>query len=407
MASWRRTMWLLMGCNAAISLIYSMMSPLLPLFLGEVGVGSSVQFWAGLSAAATGFTAAIGSPFWGALADKVGKKPLLLRSAFGLVAVLTGFALSRSLTQFLFFRFLQGILIGFQPAAMALAVDQAPRDRRAWMVALFQTWNTAGGIAGPLLGTGMAAAAGAIRPAFWLLTAMAGGISLVVLLGVREERRPPAPTAVGDPAVPGSALALLRQYPALAPLLLVIVVISLVSASQEPVLPLFIPTLAAEGSGLGSVGLAFSAAGAATALAAPWMGRQADRLGSWPVLKHCLAASAAACILEGLAHRPWQLIIGRFLFGLAVGGLTPVATAAISAVIPPDGQGRAFGLSYASTFVGGVLGPLVGGGIGAWLGERWALFVAGLVAAAAWGWLVTALRTEGPTSSIKQVGGNP
>jgi MFS family permease len=375
MTRFYRTLWLLLACHAAVSLIYSMMAPLLPLYLGELGVGrqSDLQFWSGVSAAAVGVTAALGAPLWGALADRVGKKPLLLRSAFGLVAVLAGFALSRSLGEFIALRFLQGVLIGFQPAAMALMAEQAPADRVGWVVGLFQTGGVAGGVVGPVLGTSLAGLLGAVRPTFWVLTGLAAGISLVVLVFVREERAARA-RAVGAVAARRGPL---RGNPVLVVLLAVIAITTLATGLVDPILPLYLPSLrVAPGGTLFLTGLLYTAPGIATVISAPVLGRLADRQGHRSVLTFCLGGAGLACGLQALAASGWQLVGARFLLGLCLGGLVPVATAGISHALSSAEQGRGFGLSYSANFLGSVLGPLGGGVIASLAGPRWTFVAA-------------------------------
>lgn len=363
--AWGRTFWLLLACQAGISLIYGMLSPILSLYLRELGLEGSdrIQFWAGLSGAATGVTATLGGPFWGLLADRFGKRPLLLRSAVGLVFVLVGFALSRSVAQFVWFRFLQGVLIGFQPAALALVVDRAPREQTAWVVGLFQTAGVAGSVIGPALGTSLARAFGAIRPTFWVLAAIASAISIAVLIQVRDV--PSAREGSAEPISLGAVLAPLREQSGLLGLLAVITISGFGQSALDALLPLYIPTLDLGGrESLFFTGVVFSAAGVATVIAAGGWGRAANVLGHRRILALCLGAGAVFFALQGVVQTAWQLTVVRFLLGLCMGGLLPVASAAISAALPASRQGRGFGLSYSASFLGSVLGPFTGGVVG-------------------------------------------
>ncbi len=73
---------------------FSMLTPIMPLFLPVLGVksASAVALWAGILAGITSFVAAFASPLWGRLADRHGRKLMLLRSslAVGLFAGLMG-----------------------------------------------------------------------------------------------------------------------------------------------------------------------------------------------------------------------------------------------------------------------------------------------------------------------------
>jgi MFS family permease len=73
-----------------------MLSPIMPLFLPVLGVSSAgaVALWAGILAGTTSLVAAFASPLWGRLADRHGRKLMLLRSsiAVGVFAALMGAA---------------------------------------------------------------------------------------------------------------------------------------------------------------------------------------------------------------------------------------------------------------------------------------------------------------------------
>src|SRR5437879_13885595 len=63
-------------------LAFGFVLPFLPLYLKEIGVTpeSAVVFWSGALVTSTGVSLAIFSPLWGALADRRGRKLMVLRS---------------------------------------------------------------------------------------------------------------------------------------------------------------------------------------------------------------------------------------------------------------------------------------------------------------------------------------
>ena len=93
-AQWQRTLWSMVGIQFVMTAAFSMLSPIMPLFLPVLGVGSAsaVALWAGILAGTTSFVAAFASPLWGRLADRHGRKLMLLRSsiAVGVFAGLMG-----------------------------------------------------------------------------------------------------------------------------------------------------------------------------------------------------------------------------------------------------------------------------------------------------------------------------
>lgn len=53
----------------------------------ELGVSNHLEIWSGVSFGITFLASALISPYWGSLADKYGRKPMLIRSGFSLAAL--------------------------------------------------------------------------------------------------------------------------------------------------------------------------------------------------------------------------------------------------------------------------------------------------------------------------------
>lgn len=129
--NWKRNLivaWL--GCfltGAAFSLVM----PFLPLYVEQLGVTghSALNMWSGIVFSITFLFSAIASPFWGGLADRKGRKLMLLRSALGMGIVMVLMGLAQNIWQFLILRALLGLLGGFVPNANALIATQVPRNK--------------------------------------------------------------------------------------------------------------------------------------------------------------------------------------------------------------------------------------------------------------------------------------
>ncbi|WP_163312629.1 MFS transporter, partial [Klebsiella aerogenes] len=88
---------------------------------------------------------AIAAPFWGALADRRGRKLMLLRSALGMAIVMVLMGMAQTVWQFLALRAVLGLLGGFIPNANALIATQVPRNRSGWALGTLST----GGVGRP------------------------------------------------------------------------------------------------------------------------------------------------------------------------------------------------------------------------------------------------------------------
>ena len=57
----------------------SLVVPFMPIFVEQLGIeGDQVAFYAGLAISVSAVSAALVSPIWGILADKYGRKPMMI-----------------------------------------------------------------------------------------------------------------------------------------------------------------------------------------------------------------------------------------------------------------------------------------------------------------------------------------
>ncbi len=149
--NWQRTLWAMVGIQFVMTLSFTILSPILPLFLPELGVSqpSRIDLWAGILNGTTSFVAAFASPLWGRLSDRKGRKLMLLRSSFaiGLFTALMG--VSITVWQFFAMRALMGAFAGFSAAAIALVASQVPEGRLGYALGWLSTGQLVGGLVGP------------------------------------------------------------------------------------------------------------------------------------------------------------------------------------------------------------------------------------------------------------------
>jgi len=105
-------------------------------------------------------------------------------------------------------------------------------------------------------------------------------------------------------------------------------------------------------------------------LARIYGGKLADRIGHWPVIVGCLLTAAVLLIPQAFVTSDWQLILLRFLMGLALGGLLPCIASVIRHNVPENMVGGTLGYSVSAQYTGQVVGPLAGGFIGGHIGMR-------------------------------------
>ncbi|MFZ5814710.1 MAG: MFS transporter [Bacillota bacterium] len=402
MERWRKELHILWISSFIVQMGFSLIMPFLPLYLEDLGVhGPAVEMWAGIIFSANFVVMAIVSPLWGALSDRVGRKPMMLRSAFGMAVIVSLMGLAQSPWQMLGLRLLQGLAAGFIPAATAYMASVVPKEKAGHALGLLGTGNVAGSILGPLVGGVLARWMG-YRPIFFVtgLSCLVGGV--IVLLLIRERFTPAARSEQGGFA---AGLAAIRQYPVVLAMTVVLFMNMFSILTAEPVLARYLQLLEAPREWVTTLsGLVFSVTGIATILVAPRVGQWSDRFGSRRILAVALGGASVIYILQGFATAVWQMIALRFLLGLFTGGLMPAANGLIARTIPREMQGRVFGLTSSAIFIGNTVGPLVGGLVASTFGLRSVFPVTGLLLLIDLIWVLVAVREPKPVPEKEMAG---
>ena len=98
----------------------SLVVPFMSLYVEELGVrGSMVEFYSGLAVSSTALTAALLSPVWGSLADRYGRKPMMIRAAFAMTFTMGGLAFVPNVFWLIVLRLLNGVFSGYVPNSTA------------------------------------------------------------------------------------------------------------------------------------------------------------------------------------------------------------------------------------------------------------------------------------------------
>ena len=121
-------------------------------------------------------------------------------------------------------------------------------------------------------------------------------------------------------------------------------------------------------------GWMFFAFSATQFLFGPTLGNLSDAFGRRPLLLIAVFGLGVDFLITALAPNLFWLFVGRTFAGLC-GGSYVIANAYIADVTPPEGRAKAFGMMGAAFGLGFVIGPAIGGLLGAY-GPRVPFFVA-------------------------------
>jgi len=377
---WQRTLWAMVGIQFIMTAAFSMLTPIMPLFLPVLGVASpsAVALWAGVLAGTTSFVAAFASPLWGRLADRHGRKLMLLRSsiAVGVFAALMGAAMN--VWQIFACRALMGMFAGFSSTAIALVASQAPEQRLGFALGWLSTGQLVGSLVGPLIGGFLADATGSYRIPFYCTAATIAVSTGFVWFGVRE-RFVLTAQARGGRALLSGLIAVARS-PGLLALFFVLLMTQFGARTVQPVVTLFVKELLGDRPDLATLsGIAFSITGLANIVATPFLGNKSDKIGYRRVLLIALLGAGLTTLPQAFAGSYWAFTAQRFAVGLFIGGILPTANALVGRLVPREQRGTVYGITASAMFLGNSLGPLSGGAVAAAFGLRWVFLVTAAV----------------------------
>ncbi|PYI56245.1 MFS transporter [Paenibacillus flagellatus] len=377
MGNWKLNLGVLWFGNFLVMAGMTMIIPFLPLYIQELGITDPdrVAFWSGVIFAGNFVTSFLFQPLWGKLADRYGRKMMLLRSGFGMAVVMTLMGFAGDVWHLLLLRMLNGTISGFVPAAVALMSATTPRDKMGFSMGTLQSGGTAGSILGPFIG-GLLADWIGFRPIFYITGALLFVASMLAMFVVKEKFD--AGKAAVQPNVSVVAgLKELGKIPQLTSLFAVTFLIQFSMLSSMPLIPLFVQHLHPGGENLAFFsGLVGSITGFSNMIASPLLGRLGDRIGQERVLRISLIGAAVMFIPQALVQNVWQLFAARFLLGMFMGGLLPSVNALIRKHTPDGMESRSYSFNSSFLSLGNMVGPTVGGALSGLLTIRGIFLIA-------------------------------
>ncbi|EOY5094024.1 multidrug efflux MFS transporter [Citrobacter amalonaticus] len=360
-------------------LAISQILPFLPLYISQLGVTSheALSMWSGLTFSVTFLISAIVSPLWGSLADRKGRKLMLLRASLGMAIAILLQAFATNVWQLFLLRGIMGLTSGYIPNAMALVASQVPRERSGWALSTLATAQISGVIGGPLMGGFIADHVG-LRPVFFI-TAMLLIVSfMVTLFLIKEGVRP---TLKKSERLSGKAVFASLPYPALViSLFFTTLVIQLCNGSISPILALFIKSMAPDSNNIAFLsGLIASVPGVSALISAPRLGKLGDRIGTERILMATLICAVVLFFAMSWVTTPFQLGVLRFLLGFADGAMLPAVQTLLVKYSSDQITGRIFGYNQSFMYLGNVAGPLMGATVSAMAGFRWVFIATAII----------------------------
>ena len=380
--TWRRNLVALWVIEFIAVFGFNFATPFISIYMrSDMGVAQphDLALWTGLCGGAVGIAMAVASPIWGVIADRRGRKVMLLRAIAGGAVSVGLMAVARTPAQLFALCVVQGASSGTVAAATALVAAETPRRHVTHALSLLTSAVALGGALAPVAG-GLVVGTFGLRPMF----AVSGSLLFVALLPalfiVRESpRREPQ---LGRAALPhrGALAGLARGT--LVALVVLVAAQALMQFSASAVASLAVlRVMRVDPVNAGAVaGVAFGVAGLATTLAALAYEPVARRFGYRALAGTAALLAGATVVAAALAGSTWLLVGAVGAGGLFFGALNPALYSMIGLEAPQPSHGTVYGISASALALGAGAGPVVTGTLAAVADVRSGLLIAAAVA---------------------------
>jgi len=337
-----------------------MSAPFWPLHLRTLGqLSPQALGWASSAAYAGPMLMALCfAPWWGRLGDRIGHKPMVLRSLVALAATQFIVVLADNVAIVLAARLAQGALGGFIAAAQAYGAGLIDRQKRGSMMAQLQVATAAGSALGPLLG-------GVIFDR-WGFRAINAAAAITCLLCAAAAMAVLPASLTAKPSVESKAdakspPAVVGWY-ALSGLLLGIALVQAGKMMPQAFFGLFTEQVL-QASPVMS-GLCYGAAALGLCVAAPLWSKWFESQSREQVLRRvewvCWGCAAIVAV-QAISRDPVVFVATRLLWGICLGALLPVFYALLSRDAGERSQGAVLGAGNGAAKAGALLGTVAGG----------------------------------------------
>jgi MFS family permease len=347
-----RTLWTLLAGNALTAVGIGFFLPILPLFVTARG-GAPFLVGVILAAGFIGRAAAQYPAGW--LADRVGRRPLLLGSLLVYALVFPLYLLPVPVAGLVGIRFVHSLAGGaFVPAAMALAADLTPGTSRGRVFSQLRASDMVGLLLGPALGGFVAGFR--LDYVFGAGAVISLAAALVLLrLPAASTGSPDGPEAADLAAVPPRRLLRL-----VLPVLVLAAPVSWTFGAFDSVWSLY---LTSRGASTLVVGLSFATYALPIVLFAGLAAGLSDRLGHLRAGRLTLLTHGLLAIVYPLTASVPLLVLSGFVEGGMTAAGLPALSAEVSRRAPPGAQGRTQGVYQLGLNAAQVAGAVVSGAL--------------------------------------------
>ncbi len=353
---------------------FSLGFPFLPLYIQEIQEMSrqSLTFYTSILSSAPAIAMGIMAPIWGYLADRYGRKLMLLRATGSAVFLLAAMGFVTSVNQLIFLRVLQGLFTGTITAVMAFVASDAPEDEIPYALSVITSATFIGWSIGPMMGSILATHYG-YRTSFKIGGAIMMISFLVVLFfvkedkekfkAIRKEKREPIFKAYKSVITPTVVTVLVLLF-----------LLRIVRTIFSPYFPIFVSDFYANKNDITKfTGFTDGIRSFFTAISSYAIGRMShkfdkSKLINWIffislIIGTLFTVQAINGDLFGNFEGIMPFAVLYVMYFMVIGGSEPLITAISTQNVDPEHRGALFGLQGTVSSIAWFMGPVIGGSI--------------------------------------------
>jgi MFS transporter, DHA1 family, multidrug resistance protein len=363
---WHRNLIVLWFCTFVAGMAFSEIMPFLSLFVSQLGdfTKAQITFYSGLAFAADYAISAISAPLWGIIADKKGRKIMLLRASLGMAVAMGLMGFVTNVWQLVALRALQGVFAGFISNAQALVASQTPRKYSGRALSTLITGAVSGQLFGPVIG-GLLAQLFSIRNTFFITAGLLMVAFLLSLFFVQEHFKPVAHHR--EPGDSRNPLAAFQNPRLIIVMLCSTAIVQFGNASIAPIISLYVRELMHYRGPITVVaGIIAALPGISNIFSAPRLGRYGDQHGSGKVLLFGYIFAVIMYFPQGIVTSVVALGILRFSIGISDGALYPEIQTVLTKNTPVHLTSTIFSYNQSFQAIGNMFGALLGGLVAGW-----------------------------------------
>lgn len=359
MNRWKLNLYILWVTQIISLTSFGLGVPFMPYFIQELGIKdpSQIKFYTGLLSAAPALTMAIMSPIWGMVADRFGRKLMILRAMFAAVFVIGGMGFAQNIWQIMFLRIMQGVFTGTITASSAFVASNTPNEKMSFSLGLMASSTFIGQSIGPLVGGHFAELFG-YRVSFFVgaFLMLIGGVLVSVF--VKED-----PATFGQALLNGKEKGSVKEIftPLIIVMLITMFLQRIVRTVFNPFMPLYVQDSITAVKGAAAItGQISGFTGFMTAIAGITISQIGDKYDKFKLIVGLTAIGLVLSIAI-------QYTSGLFAFGLLygimfffLGGVDPIMTSLTAQNTVPERRGVLFGIQGFVSSIGFMFSPMLG-----------------------------------------------